>query len=215
LSPQAVAVAEGPAATATPPPSQSTAISRILRSAPADPVFETARTSSEAIRGLGTKRALYHRLAHTRQLARAWEQAGKFLAQARRRLRVSEESELDKQFADIRELLVDFPAFVGQPGQPGQHVAALVRQQAALPTFKMLDIHQREALAKDWIAGKTLLAFHRQFIRQELQAHRRRTCWGRTVRAVRAALNDHPGYVILAVGVVALVIALFHWWTGS
>jgi hypothetical protein len=188
----------------------------ILVSAPADPVFETARTSPEARRGLGTKRALYHRLVHTRQLCRAWEQAGRFLGQPKRRpVRPSEETDLVNQLTAIRDLLDDFPAFVGEAGQPGQHVAAVARQQQVLTTFKMLDRNQREALAKDWLAGRTLLASHRQFLRQELKALRKRTWWGRTVRAVRAALNDHPGYVIMGVGVVALAIALFHWLTGS
>jgi hypothetical protein len=187
----------------------------ILQSAPADPVFETARTSIEAKRGLGTKRALYHRLALTRQLYRAWDAAGKYLGQPRRRLRAGEDIELASLLTELAEILAEFPAFLGQPGQPGQHVAALVRQQAVVATFKMLDVHQRDALAKDWIAGRTLLASHRQFLRHELQALRKRTWWGRTVRAVRAALNDHPGYVIAAVGLVALLVALFHWAMGS
>jgi hypothetical protein len=187
----------------------------ILVSAPADPVFETARTSPEAKRGLGTKRALYNRLAHTRQLCRAWDAAGKFLGQPKRRpVRPSEDVELVNQLTAIRDLLADFPAFVGEAGQPGQHVAAIAYQQMMLQTFKMLDLNQREALAKDWLAGRTLLASHRSFLRQELQALRQRTWWGRMVRAVRAALNDHPGYVIVGIGVAALLVALVHWITG-
>jgi hypothetical protein len=194
----------------------ATPSSAILVSAPADPVFETARTSPAAKRGLGTKRALYTRIAHTRQLLRAWEQAGKYLGQPKRRLtRPAEETFLVNQLDAIRDLLEDFPAFLGQPGQPGQHVAAISRQQLVLQTFKMLDGHQREALARDWRAGRTLLTSHRQFLRQELRALRKRTVWGRTTRAVRALINDHPGYVILALGLLALIVALFHYLTGS
>jgi hypothetical protein len=194
----------------------ATSSSAILVSAPADPVFETARTSPAAKRGLGTKRALYTRIAHTRQLLRAWEQAGKYLGQPKRRLtRPAEETFLVNQLEAIGDLLEDFPAFLGQPGQPGQHVAAISRQQLVLQTFKMLDGHQREALARDWRAGRTLLISHRQFLRQELRALRKRTVWGRTARAVRALINDHPGYVILALGLLALLVALFHYMTGS
>lgn len=184
----------------------------ILESAPADPVFETARSSPAAKRGLGTKRALYHRIAHTRQLLWAWEQAGKYLNRPRRQLtRAAEETDLVRRLTDVRDLLEDFPALLGRPGQPGQFVSAIVRQQLVAQTFKLLDLNQREALAKDWLAGRTLLLFHRQFLRQELRSLRKRTWWGRTVRAVRATLNDHPGYVLLAIGALALLIALFHW----
>jgi hypothetical protein len=186
-----------------------------LVSAPADPVFETARTSPEAKRGLGTKRAIYTRIAHTRQLLEAWEQAGKYVSRAQRQLnRPGEETDLLKQLTAIGELLEDFPPILGRPGQPGQHVAAIARQQLVLDTFKMLDTKQRDALAKDWLAGRTLLSSHRRFLRQELRALRKRTGWGRGVRAVRALINDHPGYVILALGLLALVIALFHYLTG-
>jgi hypothetical protein len=196
-------------------PAAYAAGSRILESAPVDPVFETARSSPEARRGLGTKRALYNRIAHTRQLLWAWEQAGKYLSRAKKRLtRPGEETNLVNQLAAIRELLEDFPALLGQAGQPGQHVLAIARQQLIAQTFKMLDLNQREALAKDWLAGRTLLSFHRQFLRQELRSLRKRTWCGLTVRAVRGTLNDHPGYVIIAVGCLALIIALFHWATG-
>jgi hypothetical protein len=198
------------------PEVQSRSGVRVLVAAPVDPVFETARSSPEARRGIGTRRALYNRLAHTRQILRAWEQAGKFLSQPRRRLtQPAEEEDLVQQFGKIRELLDGFPAIVGQPGQPGQHVVAIARQQLVLQTFQMLDLNQRTALAKDWVAGKALLTSHRHFIRQELQAHRKRTWWGRTVRAVRAALNDHPGWVLLGVGLAALAVALFHLLIGD
>jgi hypothetical protein len=158
---------------------------------------------------------LYNRIAHTRQLLWAWEQAGKYLGRPKKRLlRPQEETDLVNQLTAIRDLLEDFPPLLGQAGQPGQHVLAIARQQLVAQTFKMLDLNQREALSKDWIAGRTLLSFHRQFLRQELRALRKRTWWGLTVRAVRATLNDHPGYVILAIGCLALLIALFHWKAG-
>jgi hypothetical protein len=187
----------------------------ILFSAPVDPVFETARSSPAARRGLGTRRALYNRLALTRRLQRAWEQVGAYLGQARSRVtRPEDEASLVEKLATIRELIEDFPAFLGRPGQPGQHVVCIARQNQIAATFKGLDFHQRTALAQDWMAGRTLLEQHRRFVRLELQVHRRRSWLSRKIRAARAALNDHPGYVILGVGCVALAIFLFHWLTA-
>ncbi|HKB42673.1 MAG TPA: hypothetical protein VKD72_39960, partial [Gemmataceae bacterium] len=53
---------------------------------PPDPFVEAARSSEPARRGLGTKRALYYRIARTRALLRVWDQAGKYLNQPTRRL---------------------------------------------------------------------------------------------------------------------------------
>jgi hypothetical protein len=207
-----------PQETPGPPPTatKKTAPAPILYSAPADPVFETARSSRAARRGLGTRRALYYRLAQTRRLQRAWDRAGCFCNQPTRQLaRAAEELDLVQQLTVIRELSGDFPAFFGRPGTPGQHIVCIARQSAVAQTFRMLDLHQRAALAQDWMAGRTLLAQHRQFIRQEIRAYRTRSWLHRKVRAVRAALNDHPRLVILGVGCVAVAIALFHWLTGS
>jgi hypothetical protein len=196
-------------------PSKKTVATPILLSAGADPVFETARSSPAATRGLGTKHALYQRLAQTRRLQRAWEKAGDFLSQPRTRLNgPAQESALVRHLTSIRELIDDFPAFLGRAGTPGQHVVCIGRQHLVGPTFKMLDVQQRAALAHDWVAGRTLLAQHRQFLRQELQAYRRRSWWKRKTRAVRSSLNDHPGFVILGAGCVAAAIAIFHWLTA-
>ncbi len=195
----------------TPPPAtlRKAAPTPILESVPVDPIFETARSSPAARRGLGTKRALYRRIVQTRHLLRAWDLAGRYLGRPKRALtRPSEEKDLVEQLAAIDELLADFPPILGQPGQPGHHVVALARREAVVQAFGMYDPPQREVLAKDWMAGRTLLASHRQFLRQELRSLRKKTWWGRTIRMVRASLNEHPGYVLLGVGVVALLIAL-------
>jgi hypothetical protein len=180
----------------------------ILQSIPVDTAFESARSAPEALRGLGTKRALYRRIAQTRKLLGAWDRAGKYLKTAKRKVqRPAEEKDLVKQLTDIRELLEGFPA-LGQAGQPGYLVAAIARQQLIGQTFKMLEGNQREALARDWLEGHKFLSSHRDFVRQELRALRKRNWWSQGVRAVRATINDYPIVVLAALGVLALLVVL-------
>src|SRR5262249_38276825 len=122
---------------------------------PVDPLVEAAHSPS-ARRGLGTKRALYHRIARTRQLLWAWGGAGKFLRQPERRLtRSSEATELIRQLNAVRRLLRHFPPVLGEAGQAGFYVVTLARQpkHAIIQTFRMLLPSQRETLARDWRDG--------------------------------------------------------------
>jgi hypothetical protein len=105
----------------------------------------------------------------------------------------------------------DFPPILGQPGQPGYRVVALARLGMTPEMFKVLDANQRQALSQDWIAGRVVLLAHRQFLRKEVKAVRRQNWLGRGVRAVRAALNDHPAWVVtsvLAAGIIVLLVYL-------
>jgi hypothetical protein len=184
---------------------------------PVDPVVEAAH-SSRARRGLGTKRALYRRLAQTRRLARAWEVAGKYLAWPKRGLtRPAEEVELTALLAAVRTGLRGFPPVLGEAGQPGYLVLSLARQPAVVPTFQTLLSTQRAALARDWWAGRTFLQSHREFLRQELRVLRKKSVWYRGVRAVRSFLSEHPGGVLVLLALLALAIAVWRfaepdWW---
>lgn len=182
--------------------------------APPDPIELEARTSAQARRGLGTKRALYYRVARTRQLLWAWERAGRYLSRSTRRLaKGNEAADLPRQLAIIRRVLPLFPPLLGKAGQPGYLVVALagLGDQMIVPTFRTLLPDQREALARDWHAGRKLLVAHRNFLRQELHSLRRKSYIGRMVRAVRAVLNEHPGTVLLLWSLVALGLAVwFH-----
>jgi hypothetical protein len=175
---------------------------------PVDPVVEAARTQP-ARRGLGTKRALYYRVARTRSLLRAWELAGKYLNQPTRKLsRPAEAREFIELLAEIRRLLDNFPPLLGEAGQPGYLVMTLARQPVIVPTFQTLLPSQRESLARDWLSGYKLLGAHKDFLRQELRVLRRKTPLGRAVRAGRAFLNEHPGGLLLLMALVALAIAI-------
>ena len=62
---------------------------------------------------------------------------------------------------------------------------------------------QRETLAQHWKDGRQFLQAHREFLRLEMQAIRKRGRLGRALGATRQAINDHSGAVLL------LVLALF------
>lgn len=176
----------------------------------ADPHYEAAHESPAARRGLGTKRALYRRIAVTRRLLRAWDALGPFVGRPSRRLtRIADAAELTRQLAEIRSLISSFPAIMGGAGQPGYFVIILARQQLIVPTFRALLPSQREELSRDWQAGRALLRSHHRFLRQQIEVFRRHGHFGRLVRAVRATLSDQPGYVLLGLGLAALLIALF------
>src|SRR5262249_56838487 len=94
-----------------------------------DPAVEAAEKSPAARRGLGTKRALYRRLAQTRQLARAWEQAGKYLAWPKRRgTRPAEAAQLIGAVQEGRTAPRGFPPPLAAAAQPGCPVARLSPQ---------------------------------------------------------------------------------------
>ncbi len=174
-----------------------------------DPAKEAAR-SELARRGLGTKRALYRRLARARRLAGAWERAGKYLAWPKRRVnRPAEATELGRVLGEVREALPGFPRLIGEAGQPGYLVVALSRQPAVVPTFQTLLASQREALARDWWAGRTLLHAHREFVRHELRTLRKRGSLYRALRATRSLLSEHPVGLLLALALLALAVALW------
>jgi hypothetical protein len=169
---------------------------------------EMARLSDASRRGLGTKRALYYRIARARQLLWAWEQAGTYLSNPKRNLkRPAQATELIGHMETIRELLRNFPPLLGEAGQPGYLVLSLARQQMIVPTFQTLLPSQREALARDWQAGHDLLTAHRRFLRDELHSLRHRNRWVQAVRSFMAGLSDHSGLVFLALGLVALNLA--------
>jgi hypothetical protein len=174
-------------------------------------VAEKAARSAAARQGLGTKRALYGRIARTRQLLRAWTAAGKYLSDPERRLhKASEAQELSRQLAAISDWVGDFPPMTGEAGQPGFYVITLASQprKVIVPTYRMLLTSQREMLARDWRDGYRLLTGHRRFLREELRTFRRARWWGRTIRAVDRVFSEHPGWLLAALVVVALVVAV-------
>src|SRR5262249_18327602 len=162
-----------------------------------------------ARRGLGTKRSLYFRIARTRKLLAAWDQAGKYLAQSQRRIaRPAEAMELIRLLARIQSLLRGFPPVLGQAGQPGYLVVALAMQPAPVPMFQTLLPSQRDSLSQHWEAGRKFLAAHCQFLRREARARRKRSRIGRGAGAVASFVAEYPEYVLFALALLAVPFAI-------
>jgi hypothetical protein len=177
-----------------------------------DPAVEAARSYGEAHRGTGTKRSLYRRLAATRRLQRAWEEAGKYLGAPQRRLgKPSEATELIQQLQAIRIGLENVPPLLGNAGQAGYAVVALARQATPVPIFQILYPSQRETLAQHWKSGLVLLRTYREYLRQEIQALRQQNWFGRSIRQVRTLLAGQSVTVLLLLmALLALGVALFN-----
>jgi hypothetical protein len=175
---------------------------------PVDPVLQAARDSLAARVGLGTKRALYRRVARTRQLLRTWARIGTYLSEPKRRpLRRAEVRDLLKRIEEFRELLARFPPLLGEAGQPGYLVLQL--DQVDLAHLQKITANQRETLSNDWKAGQKLLLAHREFLRQEIRALRKRPLKERLLLAARTYVNEFPGAILLILGVLALGIAVW------
>jgi len=160
-------------------------------------------------RGLGTRRAAYREIVHTRALLQLWERAGRYLGPGKKRLsRPSEARALIEALTSLRKQLPHVPKVIGDAGLPGYLVVTLARQQAIVPTFQTLLGSQREALARDWAAGRKALLEHQSFLRCESRALRRQTPTQGLVRAFRAFLNDHPAGWLIFLGILALLIVL-------
>ncbi|MBM4068561.1 MAG: hypothetical protein FJ271_06400 [Planctomycetes bacterium] len=178
------------------------------------PPPECPATSFDARRGLGTFPALIERIDLTRQLLIAWDKAGRYLNRPKRRLsRDSEQIDLTRRLEQIHDSVARFPPIVGKPGQPGYRVVAMARLEMTALMFGMLDAQQREALARDWLAGRVVLLEHRTFLLREFKARRRLSLFRRGFRACRAFINDHPGWsatialvVLSAVGVLGSLL---------
>jgi hypothetical protein len=164
--------------------------------------------SEASRRGLGTKRALYYRIARTRQLLWAWEQTGKYLNPPRRLRRPAEATDLIGHMHAIRQLLQTFPPLLGKAGQPGYLVLTLARQEMIVPMLQALLPSQRDVLARDWQAGHDLLLAHRSFLRQELRALRQRKRWVHGLRLLTTGLFNHPSLMLVLVGLIALNLAI-------
>jgi hypothetical protein len=179
---------------------------------PVDPVIAAAQQSAPARRGLGTKRALYLRVAATRRFLSVWDELGKYLESPKRRIsRSADGAELNRLLQEMVRLRRRFPPLFGAAGQPGYLVVVFSEQEDAIKGIRALDESQREALSRDWSAARKLLTAHRDFLRQEIRVMRKRTFKERMTRAVHAVLTDQPATTFLFLLLLALNIALWSW----
>jgi hypothetical protein len=208
--PAAVETGEAPAEQAAPPMAipVPTPLPTGLPLEPVDPVQEAAQ-SGPALRGIATKRGIYQRIARTRRLLRLWNDLGKYISQPKRRLsRSADGPELIRLLSEITDLLRGFPPLLGEAGQPGYLVLALT-QVDTIKVFQSFSPHQREALSRDWSSAIKLLTAHRDFLRRELRALRKRPFRQRILRASWSLIVDQPGTVLLLLALLAINVALW------
>jgi hypothetical protein len=212
--PVAAAAATGETPVALPPPVPSPPPSPVLSLEPVDPVLETAQSGS-ARRGIATKRTLYQRIVRTRRLIRLWEDLGKYISSPKRRLSRSQDGpELIRLLETVAALLKKFPPLLGEAGQSGYLVLALT-QVDTVKVFQSFSPHQREALSRDWRSGVKLLAAHRDFLRQELRAMRKRPFRQRLVHATWSLIVDQPAVALLLLALLAINVALWRTYAGA
>lgn len=176
---------------------------------PIDEVVNAARNSPQARAGISTRRALYQRVAQTRQLLRSWYQLGRYLEDPAAPMNRGQVREMYRLLERIEVELHDFP-LMGEAGQPGYLIVTLAQLEKDERKVVTLEQPHRESLARDWKAGLKFLLAHRDYLRDEVRLHRRRGWWDRSVRSARALLNEQAWVsLVVLLGLVALGIAVW------
>jgi len=192
----------------SPPAKAKTDLDKSASSHPAP--IDFGSESSEPRRGLGTLPALIERIHQTRQFLIAWKKAGKFLSKPGKTInKSSEEATFTHRLNHLFELNADFPKIIGHPGQPGYRVLAMARLEMTVQMFAVMDMTQRENLARDWDAGYRVLLAYRRFLHVQFKLLRRGGPVSLVWKGVRGAINDHPLWVTAAVLLCVAVCVLF------
>jgi hypothetical protein len=167
--------------------------------------------SHAAMRDVGTRRDLYERVLWTRRLSRSWLRIGKYMKPKRKLTKPAEEAELTRILAEIDELVHENPDVLGQPGQPGYRLLALATQEPVAARFKALDELDREALSRDWDAGKMLLAEYREFLKSKVVGHRRLSPMQRLRVLADAFAAAYWMWVVFGIGVLGVLVLAAVW----
>jgi hypothetical protein len=156
---------------------------------------------------LGTSAGLYRRALGTRRLLHVWDRIGRYLNHPEWRLtRSREAAELIRDLHKIGSMLEAFPPLLGQAGQAGFWVAALARQEMIVPIFRGFGPREREALARDWRDGRTVLTAHRHYLIEELTVWRRASSWARFKRFAAMTAEEHPLIWIVSLLLIAVLL---------
>jgi hypothetical protein len=154
------------------------------------------------------RRLVVARLVRARRCLRAWEAGRDFLADPERRLvRRTDAAELMGRLTEIGRWAIHAEEWVGGPGQPGGLVVALARQPLTVHTFRALLPSQREALARDWVAGRLVLYDECKRLRAQLGKARSKRRFGRGWERLRRKVASHPEWAFLVLGASALAVA--------
>jgi hypothetical protein len=169
--------------------------------------IEAIYLSKAAMRDIGSRRDLYERVLWTRRLSRCWVRIGKFMQKPKRKLtKPAEEAELARLLTEIDEVEI-----LGQPGHAGYRLMALAAQEQVAARFKAMDELDREALSRDWEAGKVVLAEYKEFLKRKVVGHRRLSPLQRVGALADTFVGANWLWVIFGFGVVALLLLAVVW----
>jgi hypothetical protein len=175
---------------------------------PVEEVMRTANSSPKVCKGLATRRALYRRIALTRQVLQSWTELGKYLENPERPLNRAQAVEMYRLIEQIEDELSEFP-LMGELGQQGYLILSLTRVNKS-KNLVNLDPTQRDSLSRDWKGGLTFLLAHLHYLREKVREVRRLSWWQRTTCSARAILNEQPLAAVLVLGMlVALGVAIW------
>jgi hypothetical protein len=156
-----------------------------------------------------SRRAVYARLALIRKALRAWDKLRPVLADTRDPLdRPGRVLLLLEAAREVRAVLTGLRGVVGDPGEPGGFVAAVVNQPLVLHLFRVLLPDQRQAVAIDWRRGQVELQREHRRLRELVRRGRATPPGPRASRVLLAWVLETPELVLVLLAAVALLVAL-------
>ncbi len=170
--------------------------------------IQLAEESEEATTNLGTIEAIIERVEFTRRLLYAWEKVGKLLRASTKKASPKECEQFAKRLQTIDEIMQHYPAFLGQPGEPGYRIVVQARLKIPLASVRNMTADQRDAFLFDWNDGYQVLLMHRKYLRRLFKSMRHRTAVGLVLHAVRAFVNDHPRLTLAGAALVVLLAVI-------
>ena len=168
-----------------------------------------AREERRSLRPKSPKREVYADLARVRKVLRIWERARPLFGDVEQTfLRRTEMLALMSCLAELRPLLSTVPDLIATGRRPGAIVAALARQRLMFDTLRSLLPDQREALAKDFRGAHYRLAGYYDELRDEVSRMNQQTWMRSTGRPMLRYLANHPEWLILPLGILALIVSV-------
>jgi hypothetical protein len=116
--------------------------------------------------------------------------------------------------AELRPMLTEVRDLVGQPGQPGDVVAALVKQRMITDTFRHLLASQRESLVKDFRSMHFTLSEYYDDLRIQARRRHQRDFVRMIVNPVKKWMWKYPEIDFAAIGLVCLGVAVLRYKYG-
>jgi hypothetical protein len=155
-----------------------------------------------------SRRPFYADLVRIRRVLRVWENVRTYLDDPEKAFaRRTETVAFMACLAELRPLLPTVSDLVGSSNQPGSLVAALARQQVVVEMLRSLLPSQREALARDCRQAHYLLLDRYRDLRAEMRRQTAKNFARRVCYPIRREIVARPEWLILALGLAALVIA--------